>query len=219
VHQNYDLLLKHNLKIIGETELRIQHNLIGHPGIPLRYIREIHSHPQALAQCSKFLKRFKGVKIIPAYDTAGAVKTIKEQGFLHAAAIAGRIAAVNYQMRILKSGIEDIKQNYTRFLILSRKKMSGKTGKCRTSIVFALKNRPGALCESLICFSKYKIDLLKIESRPQPQSKWQYLFYLDFSGDKNDGQNRKALAYIRGVCKFLKILGSYPIGRHSRKIA
>ncbi|MFH1761924.1 MAG: prephenate dehydratase, partial [bacterium] len=186
VHQNYDLLLKYNLKIIGETQIPIQHNLIGHPDIPMHYIREIHSHPQALAQCSIFLNKLNKIKIIPAYDTAGAVKEIKEKGLLHAAAIAGRMAATIHKMKILKTGIENIKRNYTRFLILSRTEKQLNGFKPKTSIVFSLKNRPGALYEGLAFFARQKIDLLKIESRPQPESTWCYLFYLDFFGHYKD---------------------------------
>src|SRR5262245_6048190 len=120
IHQNYDLLLKHRLRIVGELNLRVEHNLIGHPGAALSSIRMVFSHPQALMQCQGNTAKLKGVRIVAAYDTAGSVKKIKEEKLLDAAAIASELAARTYGMTILKKGIQDNPANFTRFLILRK---------------------------------------------------------------------------------------------------
>ena len=148
IHQNYDLLLKHRLRIVGELNLRVEHNLIGHPGASLKSIRMVFSHPQALMQCQGNTAKLKGVKTISAYDTAGSVKKIKEERLLNAAAIASELAAKTYGMKILKKGIQDNPENFTRFLIL-RKTQTPPPNANKTSLVFSLRNVPGALFRSL----------------------------------------------------------------------
>ncbi|OGW91146.1 MAG: bifunctional chorismate mutase/prephenate dehydratase, partial [Nitrospirae bacterium RIFCSPLOWO2_12_FULL_63_8] len=152
IHENYDLLLKHDLQIVGEIKLRIVHNLIVNPGIRLEQIRKVYSHPQALAQCSAFLRTLEGAKPVVDYDTAGAAKRLKETGEPEAAAVASAQAAIDYGLEVLRAGIENNHQNYTRFLVVAREGIQPE-GPSKTSIVFALKSVPGALFKSLSVFA------------------------------------------------------------------
>jgi prephenate dehydratase len=209
IHQNYDLLLKHRLQIVGELNLRVVHNLIANPGATLSSIRRVFSHPQALMQCQSNTARLMKAEIIPAYDTAGSVKKIKEERLMDAAAIASDLAASLYGMKILKRQIQDNPENFTRFLVL-RRKTSLPTGANKTSIVFSVKNTPGALFRSLSVFALRDIDLYKIESRPLHGKPWEYFFYIDFAGSLKDQNCRNAVTHLGEIATFMKILGSYP---------
>jgi prephenate dehydratase len=214
IHQNYDLLVKYIAPIQGEIKLRISHCLIAHPGVPLNRIRRIYSHPQALEQCKIFLEKLPRVTLIPSYDTAGSVKELQKNHDLSAAAIAGQQAALDYKMHVLKKGIENNQQNFTRFLIIGARPFPQVARPGKTSIVFApKKNIPGVLFRSLSVFALRDIDLLKIESRPIHGKPWQYLFYLDFKGYSGQEPIRYALAHLGEITTFIKILGSYPQGR------
>jgi chorismate mutase / prephenate dehydratase len=214
IPRTYDLLLDSNLKVAGETELRIVHCLIGLPEAQLDSIKEVYSHPQALGQCKDFLRKM-GWKLIPSYDTAGSVKLIKENKVIDKAAIASARAAKIYGMKILATGIEDNSHNYTRFFILSRQE-SAPSGNDRTSIVFTIKHKPGALYDALRVLADKKINLTKIESRPTRQKPWEYNFYVDFDGNQNDEAIKEALQSLEEATVFIKILGSYP-GRGNRE--
>jgi prephenate dehydratase len=208
IHQNYDLLLRHNLYIIGEYPLRVQHCLIAMPGVIKADIKKVISHPQALGQCAAYLRAL-GVKTESTYDTAGSVKMIKESGARETAAIASRRAAEIYEMQILEEGVEDNTENYTRFLAISKKAIEPK-GEAKTSIVFTLKNQPGALFKALSVFALRDIDLTKIESRPLQGKPWEYLFYIDFIGAAHEETARKALDHLGEYALMLRVLGSYP---------
>ena len=204
----YDLLLDFSLRVWGETELRVIHCLIASPAARLDLVKRVYSHPQALGQCRAFLKHLD-CELIPTYDTAGSVKMIKEQGITDGAAIAGTRAAEIYGMKILAREIEDNPNNFTRFFILA-KQDSPPTGNDKTSIVFSVKHKPGALYEFLKELSDRNINLTKIESRPTKQRPWEYNFYLDFDGHHEDETSREALASLEKTSLFLKVLGSYP---------
>jgi len=212
IHENYDLLLSNNLYIIGEIKLRVVHNLIVNPGVKLENIKKVYSHPQALSQCRDFLKSLKDVALISYYDTAAAAKLIKDSKSVNEAAIASEQAAVDYGLEILKPGIESNHLNFTRFLVIA-KNLEPESANSKTSIVYAAKNIPGALFKSLSVFALRDIDLYKIESRPIPGSPWEYLFYLDFSGDIRQEVTQKAIAHLQEIASFLKVLGSYPKGK------
>ena len=212
VHQNYDLLQRYNLFIVGEIKLRISHYLLANYGVKMDDVRKIYSHPQALAQCDKFLKKFRNVEIIPTYDTAGAARMVKELGIMDGAAIASRQAAKDYKLKILKSRIETHHKNYTRFLILSKKKIIADRN-AKTSIIFTTRNVPGALFEALSVFVVRFINLVKIESRPIIGQPWRYMFYLDFEGSISDRNCADALKNLRRMTKYYKFLGSYEKGR------
>ena len=208
VNQTYDLFLTHNLKVSGEVIIRISHCLIANPSTSLEAVKTVYSHPQALAQCRSFLERL-GSDLIPTYDTAGSVKILKEKGLKNAAAVASEKAAEIYGMKILAREIEDTPTNYTRFFVIS-KNDSPKTGKDKTSIIFAATHTPGSLYHALSEFAKRNINLTKIESRPTKQKAWEYNFYLDFEGHRTEENCVAALNALEKSGAFLKILGSYP---------
>lgn len=214
IHRVYDLLLVHDLVIVGEIALRIEQHLIAHPGVALEDIRTIYSHPQALEQSRNFLLSLKNVEAVASYDTAGSVKMIKDENMRDAAAIASRWAAQDYGMQVLKAEIEDIPENYTRFYVLSRQaKTFGEANK--TSIVFSMKNIPGALFKSLSVFALRDIDLLRIESRPLRGSPWKYIFYLDFAGNMAEERCQNAIRHLEEITAQLKVLGSYPAANYN----
>jgi len=204
----YDLLLDSTLRVCGEIELRVIHCLIASPGAGLDTIKRVYSHPQALAQCRSFLKHLD-CELIPTYDTAGSVKMIKESGIPDSAAIASARAAEIYGMSVIAQEIEDNPNNFTRFFILS-KEDAPPSGNDKTSIVFSAKDRPGALYEPLREFASRNINLTKLESRPTRQKPWQYNFYLDFEGHREDKLAREALENLEKTSVFVKVLGSYP---------
>jgi len=208
VYENYDLLLEHDLHIIGEVNLHIVHNLIAAPGTTLKNLRQVYSHPVALAQCSNFFRQHPGVEKVQFYDTAGAVKMIREKPLAGAAAIASRAAAGVYHARILKTHLEDHRENYTRFLLLAKTpRVSARADK--VSVVFSTANVPGALFKCLSVFALRDIDLTKMESRPLRGRPWEYFFYVDFRGNVKELCCRNALAHLQEVTNFLRVLGCY----------
>jgi prephenate dehydratase len=210
IHKNFDLLARHSLEVIAETNLRVEHNLIACPGVSIRQIRQIYSHPAALDQCTRLLRRFKEVEKISYYDTAGSVKYISDRQLLSAAAIASEEAAHIYGMKILRRGIEDDPENFTRFLALALRGKFPRGGE-KTSIVFGPRNEPGMLFKALSVFALRNIDLTKIESRPIRGTPWEYLFYLDLRSDIRSLECRNALRHLRELTLYFKVLGSYPL--------
>jgi prephenate dehydratase len=209
IHQNYDLLLRNQLWVVGEHFLRVSHCLIGRPEARLELVRKVISHPQALAQCDGFLHSLAGVKIEPVYDTAGSVKMISLQDDPSVAAIASRRAAQLYGMQVLAESIEDNPANFTRFLIIARQPVQP-DAQAKTSIVFTLRNQPGSLFRALSAFALRDIDLTKLESRPLVGKPWEYLFYIDFLGSAQDERARKALDHLGEYAQMMRVLGSYP---------
>jgi prephenate dehydratase len=211
VYQNYDLLLKHNLRIVGETSLRIVHNLIAAPGTRFEDVRRVYSHPVALGQCTRFLSGQPRIHSVAAYDTAGSVKMIMGSREAGAAAIASAAAADVYGAQILVPGIEDDQANFTRFLLLAREDACAVAppDADKTSIVFSLENRVGSLYRAMAVFALRDIDLMKIESRPLIGRPWEYSFYLDFTGAQTEPHVCNALAHLREFATSVKVLGSY----------
>jgi len=232
VAEHADLMLTRPVFIQQEYLLRIVHNVIALPGVSLGALRRVLSHPVALDQCRDFFQRHPKIEAVPFYDTAGSVKHVIAEKLKDAAGIAGKQAAREYSGDVLKSGIEDDKRNFTRFFLIRKlggassirmpgKKMLGKKkgsadyhrliprGANKTSIVFQVRNMPGALFKSLSVFALRDISLSKIESRPMRGRPWEYVFYVDFlRGD--DEPARNALRHLGEVAEFVKVLGVYP---------
>lgn len=235
VAEHADLLVSRNVFIQAEYLLRIIHNVIAPPGVQMRSLRRVLSHPVALDQCRDFFHQHPDIEPVPFYDTAGSVKHVVENHLKDAAGIAGQQAAREYSGKILKAGIEDEKSNFTRFFLIrqlgrgrrspSRVSQARRgvghaaagTDYCRlipagankTSIAFKVKNLPGALFKSLSVFALRDISLSKIESRPMRGRPWEYVFYVDFlRGDDEPAQN--ALRHLEEVADFVKVLGVYP---------
>ena len=211
VTEHLDLLLRHKVFIQQEFRLRIVHNLIAARGVRMKDVRRVYSHPVALDQCRDFLCGHQNMEAVAFYDTAGGVKHVVENQIGDAAAIAGRRAAGVYRGKILAAGIEDNKQNFTRFFLIRRQRRVIR-GANKTSIAFVVRNVPGALHRALGIFATRKIDLAKIESRPIRGKPWQYSFFADLlRGD--DLVTRRALRELGQVAEMVKVLGIYPAVR------
>lgn len=217
IHRNYDLLLESDLRIIGETHLRVVHNLIAAPGTELADVRRVYSHPVALAQCGRFLRAHPELEAVPVHDTAGAVRLVAERGTHDEAAIASERAADLYGATILVRGIEDSTQNFTRFFLAAPREQNGPEAvvdgparRWKTSLVARLENKPGALFKGLACFALLDIDLSKIESRPIEGRPWEYAFYIDVIGKTTDALLARALDNLQAMADDVRILGSYP---------
>lgn len=206
----YDLLVQHDVYVIGEIIYPVNHYLLCLPGQPQGEIKQVISHPQALAQCDVFLREL-GVKTVAAYNTAGSAKTIRDGQLQGVAAIASATAAQLYGLEILAEDIQTIKENYTRFIVLSRKPTLRLPGPTKTMLAMTIMHQPGALYRCLGMLAKQQINLLKLESRPSRQRPWEYVFYLDFEGHREDVGVRRALADLAGYTTACKVLGSFTL--------
>jgi prephenate dehydratase len=216
IHRNYDLLLASALTIAGEAHLRIVHNLIAPPGMPLDDVRRVYSHPVALAQCGRFLRQHPQMEAVPVHDTAGAVREVMERQRPGDAAIASEAAANLYGGLILETNIEDDPQNFTRFFLLALQQaqirpLPGPSGeRWKTSLLLEIANTPGSLYRALGVFALAGIDLSKIESRPIVGRPREYAFYIDIIGKLSDTPVSNALDRLRADADSVKVLGSYP---------
>jgi arogenate/prephenate dehydratase len=209
IHRNFDLLLEHQLPIVGEVELPVIHQLLALPGVTMDKVRRVYSHPQALAQCDRFLRTLSGVEVIATYDTAGSAKLIATEAIRDAAAIASARAAEVFGLATLRSAIQDYEHNVTRFLVVGRQPLSAAAAD-KTTIVFSVANEPGALFKALAVFALRGIDLTKLESRPIPDRKWEYVFYVDLAAARDSLHCARALAHLAEFAPLLRVLGSYP---------
>jgi len=208
VHRSFDLLVDSPLHILAEVIIPIVHNLIALPGARFDQIAVVESHPVALAQCEQFFAAHPHLKRIATEDTAGSVCNVVKSGDRTRAAIASRRAAELYGGRVLREHLEDNRENYTRFLLLSRSgALSDEADKL--SLVFQLHHQPGALYHSLEPFARRHVNLMKIESRPVHGSPWQYRFYLDLQASRRDPEVAAALGELEKRVVDLRILGSY----------
>ena len=208
INDVYDLLRQHDLFVIGEISHPVNHCLLCLPGQQLSDIKRVISHPQALAQSDAYLREL-GVEIVATYDTAGSAKMIREENLTGVAAVAGYGAAELYQLEILAHGIQTIKDNYTRFIALGREPAPRREGEAKTMLVMATSHQPGSLYTCLGVLAAKRINLLKLESRPSRQRAWEYVFYLDFEGHRDDPAVRGALADLASHTTFCKVLGSF----------
>ena len=215
VGESNDLLLSTTLNVVGEIYHRIHHCLIGTGSIG--DIDTVYSHPQALGQCRQFIQE-NSLKTVPSYDTAGSVKIIKDLNKNGIACIASKNAAKIFDVPVIQEGVEDNTNNYTRFLILSKIPAKEVTEKdawdnAKTSIIFSVKHEAGALYQIINEFYQHKINLTKIESRPNKDTPWEYNFYVDFEGNQDDSSVKEMLQKLKDNSSFLKILGSYPAAK------
>lgn len=207
---NTDLLYKNDLNIIGEHYQPIQHCLLGPKGSTIESIRQVHSHPVALAQCRDFLNMHK-IKPIPESDTAGSSARLGQEQKAGEAAISSEICAELYDLEVLARDIQQTEQNYTRFVIFVRGDHSPvEFRREKTSLAFRTQHSPGALLECLQVFAKYGVNLTKLESRPVPENPFQYIFYVDFLGDTHSENISRCLTALRPKTRTLKVLGCYP---------
>jgi prephenate dehydratase len=212
IHRNYDLLLRHDLSIVGETQIHIANQLIALPGVKLADIKRVYSHPQALAQCEHSLtKLLPQAERVSTYDTAGSLKMLVERNMRDGAGLASERAAAIYGLNILQPDMQDNPENYTRFVVVSQEPVIPE-GETKTSIVFSVENVPGSLFKSLAVFALRDIDLTKMESRPLQGKRWQYFFYIDFIGSQYEKRCRNALNHLQEFTTFFRVLGSYPRG-------
>lgn len=208
IHENYDLLLEYDLKIIGEITIRIIHHLIGQPGTGIEDIQRVYSIPQVFEQCRQFLGRHDGWEQVSVKDTASAVKRMIEADTPTEVAIGSQEAAELHGMEILEQGIETNPRNFTRFVVIGTKQLE-KGSRKKSTIIFSTGNRPGALFDILKVFADNSINLVKLESRPIHGKPWEYMFYVDIEADAEADEVRPILDGIDGKTDYLKILGSY----------
>ncbi|RJQ23292.1 MAG: prephenate dehydratase [Nitrospiraceae bacterium] len=207
VNSTLDMFIDSDLKIAFEIMLEVRHNLLSKTG-NREDVKKIFSHPQARAQCREWLeKNFPGLPVIEESSTAAAAERVSKDP--SAAAVASELAASVYNLEFIEKGIEDYKNNYTRFLVIA-KESPPRTGRDKTSVMLSIKDRAGALYSILRPFEKHKINLSKIESRPSRRKAWEYIFFIDMEGHIEDKGVRKAVNDLKKECLFLKVLGSYP---------
>ncbi|MGO8719592.1 MAG: prephenate dehydratase [Acidobacteriaceae bacterium] len=205
----YDLFFAHEFVVERELEMRIRHNLMVAPGVAMETVRQVLSHPVALAQCKRFFAAHPQLEAIAFYDTAGAVRHVTELKQDHLAAIGSKQAAKQYGASILEEGIEDREESYTRFWLIRRLGSAAKeTAPTKLSVAFVLENRPGALLQALNTFAARQLNLTKIESRPMTGRPWEYMFYADVTVPGNEEADA-ALFDLRNLCSTVKELGRY----------
>lgn len=224
IHRNYDLLLRHNLHIVGEVKFAVRHCLLANPGVELKDLKRVLSHPQALAQCEHTLTNW-GLVREAVDDTAGAAKHVASHKLMDTGAVASSAAGNIYGLNILAQDIQDDSDNITRFLMLARQPIIPGTNRLfKTSIVFSLEEGAGVLFKALAVFAMRKINLTKIESRPLRKQAlrlpddnnigpkyFDYLFYVDFEASMADQVAQNALRHLKEFTTFLRVLGSYPV--------
>lgn len=208
VSHTLDVFVDSDLKICSQVILDVSHNLLAN--CAKDKIRRIFSNPQVFGQCRIWLKvNLPNAQLLDVSSTTRAAELAKKEK--NSAAIASLLASKVYGLKVLASGIEDSPHNITRFLVIG-KNVAAPTGRDKTSVLFSIKDRVGALYEMLLPFRKYGINLTKIESRPSKKKAWEYYFFVDILGHERDGLVKKALRELERKCTYLKILGSYPIG-------
>jgi prephenate dehydratase len=216
VRENYDLLLEHDLEIVGEVVVPVRLCLASLPGQSLADIERVYSHIQALGQAEAFLRN-RPWQLLTTYNTAGAGKSIVERDERGAAAVLSPRAAALFGLEILAEEIQDVADNRTRFLVLARPGTTARSlptvaGAPRTTLALAVRNEPGTLLAVLEVFARHGLNMSKLESRPSRERAWEYVFWVDLDADARAAETRVALDELGGVTTMLRVLGSYPRG-------
>ena len=205
IHRNYDLLLEHDLPITGEVEIPVAHCLQALPGTRIEDVKVVYSHPQALAQCEKYLKGL-GVTVEAVYDTAGGAKLVAERHLAGAAALASRRAAAVYGLEVLQEAVQDFESNLTRFAVIGGPPAADPN---KTTLVCALNSTPGALYNALGVFAQRNINLSKLESRPLRGRPREYVFYIEIDAGRDEPACTAALAHLATLAQWTRVLGTY----------
>jgi len=211
INDAYDLLARLDLHLVGEEVLKIEHCLASLPGTRLEEIRHVYSHPQALMQSSVFLDGLKDAAVHSFTDTAMAMKKVRDEGRRDQAAVAGEHAAALYGLEVLARDIANQSNNYTRFVVAAKQPAEFALAvPCKTSLILTTRHEKGALVRCLSVLAEHGLSLTKIESRPRPNTPWEYIFYIDFEGNLSDPNVAKAVEGVRVNTLSLRVLGSYP---------
>lgn len=211
INETYDLLRSTALRIVGEEILQVRHCLLGLPGATAISVKRILSHPQALAQCGRFLRGLASAEPVAFEDTALAARQVARDRDPTQAAIASEEAGALHGLAVLARAVADQEENWTRFVVVSSLDVEPDPGlPAKTSLVLALPHRKGSLAHCLNVLAKHGLNLTKLESRPIPHHPWEYQFYLDFEGSVRDEGASRAITELSRECPYLKILGSYP---------
>jgi chorismate mutase/prephenate dehydratase len=211
INEVYDLLKDCPLSIVGEELLRVEHCLISNIGVNLDQIDTIIAHPQARAQCIRQLKTMGIENVEYTNSTAHALQIVKSDGRKNIAALAGHQGAAVYELQVVATDIADQKDNFSRFLVLAKKpKIVHQSLPCKTTLMIATQQQPGALVEALLVFQSFGINLTKLESRPILGNPWEELFYIDLEGNQSEDRVTQAIDKLKENCRTIKVLGSYP---------
>ncbi len=207
----YDLLSQMDLALVGEEVVEVDHCLLALEDVPLSRIRRVYSHPVALSQCGRFLRSLQDCHVEAFTDTAMAARRIRDEQDLSQAAIASQEAARLYGLTILKRGVQDQPENYTRMVIVAREPATFDLAiPCKTSLMFATRHEEGALLRCLSVLAEHHLSMTKLESRPRPRNPWEYLFYVDVEGNLGDPNVSDAVRALAGRASFLRVFGSFP---------
>jgi len=208
IGRTLDLLLDSNLNICGEVLLQVHHCLLSNEN-ELALIRKVYSHPQSFGQCQGWLNaHLPHAERITASSNADAARLAADESF--AAAVAGAQAAANFKLKVLAQNIEDDARNATRFLVIGKQNVAP-SGRDKTSLVMSAPNRPGAVHDLLLPLAQHGVSMSKLESRPSRTGLWEYVFYVDIEGHQSDPEVAAALAQLKQIAAFVKVLGSYPV--------
>ncbi|MCS7102358.1 MAG: prephenate dehydratase [Candidatus Korarchaeum sp.] len=207
IRKSLDLLLAKDVKVVGESKVRVSHALLGVKGAKLSDIERVYSHPEAISQCEDFLRRCKWT-MIPSLDTAGAARFIAENKDKRSAAVASERAASIYGLEVITRNIQDVPVNITRFFVISLSEQLSHDADA-TAAFFATRHTPGSLWRALGTFAKRGINLLWLESRPIKGEPWNYSFYVEFEGSLLDNFIREAIQELKELTVWVKLLGSY----------